>query len=88
MVFKKPVQNISANIKEPQGNDYYYDLYRELNSGLMLCCDGEQCKVLEQTEEYVRLIDVENIDNEDLEGIDTTFRLSSDEYKITTGGSV
>ena len=62
--------------------DYYYDLYKTKTSGYRLCCDGEQCKVLEQTESYVKLIDVENIDNEELDGIDTTFKLSIDEYNI------
>ena len=60
-------------------NDYF-DLYK-YDSNLRLCCDGEQCKILEQTEEYIRLIDVENIDNEELKGIDTSFKLSLLEYE-------
>lgn len=64
----------------------YYDLYRSSDSAYRLCCDGEQCKVLERTADYVKLIDVENIDNEELEGIDTTFRLSIKEFGIATFG--
>lgn len=60
-------------------NDDYYDFFSGW-SNLRLCCDGEQCKVLERTTDYVKLIDVENIDNEELEGIDTTFKLSITEF--------
>ena len=69
-----------------KGCDYldYYDLYKTDVSSLRLCCDGEQCKVLNKTDKYVELIDVENIDNEELEGIDTTFKLSIDEYNVAT----
>ena len=69
-----------------KGYDYYYDLYKNGNSNLRLCCDGEQCKVLERKDGYVRLIDVENIDNEELDGIDTIFRLTEEEFNIATGG--
>lgn len=69
----------------PDGNDYY-DLYRNTDSSLRLCCDGEQCKVLERTKDYVKLIDVENIDDESLDGIDTTFRLTLQEFDIATFG--
>lgn len=62
---------------------YYYDFFSWW-SNLRLCCDGEECKVLEQTDEYVKLIDVDNIDDEDLEGIDTAFKLTIDEFKIAT----
>ena len=64
----------------------YFDLYSDKYSGLRLCCDGEQCKVLERTADYVKLIDVENIDNEELRGIDTTFKLSIAEFNIATKG--
>ncbi|MBP5359543.1 MAG: hypothetical protein J6Y69_10250 [Treponema sp.] len=70
--------------REPYGNDYYYDLYRTVNSNMRLCCDGEQVKVLERTDQYVKLIDVENIDDEDLEEIDTTFKLETNEFNIAT----
>ena len=82
----KVVQTVYDHVirKETHGNDCYFDLYKEMNSGLRLCCDGEQCKILEQTDVYVKLIDVENIDNEDLEGIDTTFMLSTEEFGIAT----
>lgn len=62
----------------------YYDLFRDSYSGLRLCCDGEECKILEETETEVKLISANNIDDEDLEGIDTTFVLSREEYKIAT----
>lgn len=62
-------------------DDDYYDFFSGW-SNLRLCCDGEQCKVLERTTDYVKLIDVENIDNEELEGIDTTFKLSVEEFNI------
>lgn len=65
-------------------NCNYYDIYKNMDSGLRLCCDGEQCKVLEKTSDYVKLIDVENIDNPELSGIDTTFKLAIDEFKIAT----
>lgn len=72
--------------REPSSDgDFYYDLYKD-GSDLRLCCDGEQCKVLERTADYVKLIDVENIDNEDLEGIDTTFMLSLKAFGIATFG--
>lgn len=70
----------------PDGSPYF-DLCRDDYSYLKLCCDGEECKVLERTDEYVTLIDVENIDNDELEGIDTTFRLSVKEFSIATGGA-
>ena len=66
----------------------YYDLYRNENESVRLCCDGEQCKVLEHTEEYVRLVDVEDLDNEELEGIDTSFRLSIKEFEIAAKTSI
>ena len=62
----------------------YFDLFKNSYSGLRLCCDGEECKVLEETETEVKLISANNIDDEDLEGIDTTFVLSKEEYKIAT----
>lgn len=71
----------------PDGNNYY-DLYKDGYSSLKLCCDGEQCKVLERTADYVKLIDVENIDNEELEGIDTSFKLSVTAFEIATGGRI
>ena len=63
----------------------YYALYSDRYGDLKLCCDGEQCKVLERTDEYVKLIDVENIDNDELDGIDTTFKLTLEEFDIATG---
>ena len=68
----------------PDGSDYF-DLYKNAGSCLKFCCDGEECKVLEKTDEYVKLIDIENIDNEELDEIDTTFRLSLEEFRIATG---
>lgn len=65
--------------------DDYYDLYKsDTGTGYRLCCDGEQCEILEITSHYVKLIDVENIGNEELEGIDTSFRLTLAEYNIAT----
>lgn len=64
----------------------YYDLYKTSPGSYRLCCDGEQCKVLERTDRYVKLIDVENIDVDELEGIDTTFKLSIEEFEIAAFG--
>ena len=64
----------------PLDDDYYYDLYGSSYCGLRLCCDGEQCKIVNKTDSYIELIDIENIDNEELEGIDTTFKLSIAEF--------
>lgn len=69
-----------------KNDDDYHDLYSSISGSLKLCCDGEQCKVLERTADYVKLIDVENIDNEELEDIDTTFKLSTAEFNIATRG--
>lgn len=77
--------DLGFNVIRKDGD--YYDLFRNKNSSVMLCCDGEQCKVLKRTDEYVTLIDVENIDNDELEEIDTTFTLSVEEFKIATGGA-
>lgn len=71
--------------KSPDGSDYY-DLYRNCDSGLRLCCDGEQCVVTERTGEYINLVSVDNLDNEELCGIDTIFSLAPEEFEIATGG--
>ena len=69
----------------PDGSDYY-DLMG--SNGLRLCCDGEQCIIIDRTAEYVSLIDVENFENEELEdaGIDTVFHLSEKEFNTATHG--
>lgn len=64
-----------------EDGEFYYDLLGGETGGLRLCCDGEQCTVLEKTDEWVKLIDVENIGNEDLKGYDTSFKLSLKEFE-------
>lgn len=63
--------------------DDYYDFFSG-TSNLRLCCDGEQCKILERTKEYVKLICVDNIDNDELKDVDTTFKLSLEEFNTAT----
>lgn len=67
----------------PDGQ-FYYDLLGGSTGGLRLCCDGEECAVLERGDGWVKLIDHENIGDPDLEGLDTTFKLSEAEFNIAT----
>ena len=65
-----------------QDDTTYYDIKR---GDLLLCCDGEECMILEETDSYVILVSVQNIGNYDeLKGIDTSFKLSIGEFKTAT----
>ena len=65
----------------------YCDFYKNEDGSLILCCcDGEQCKVLERTDKYVRLVYVEDLDNQKLEDIDESFKLSINEFDIAAFG--
>lgn len=65
----------------PDGQ-FYYDLLGGSTGGLRLCCDGEECAVLERGDGWVKLVDEANIGDTDLEGLDTTFKLSEAEFNI------
>ena len=70
----------------PDGN-FYYDLLS--SSGLRLCCDGEECIVIDRTENYISLIDVLNFEDEEVEeleeaGINPVFRMSEKEFATAT----
>ena len=66
--------------KSPDGSDYY-DLFENCDSGLRLCCDGEQCVVTERTGEYINPVSVDNLYNEELCGIETIFSLAPEEFE-------
>lgn len=67
----------------PDGQ-FYYDLLGGSTGGLRLCCDGEECAVLERGDGWVKLVDEANIGDSDLDGLNTTFKLSEEEFNIAT----
>lgn len=67
----------------PDGQ-FYYDLLEGRTGGLRLCCDGEQCAVLERGDGWVKLVDEANVGDSNLDGLDTTFKLSEAEFNIAT----
>ena len=68
----------------------YYDFYGSRTGDARLCCDGEQCKVVERLkwggQKCVNLVSVDNLDNEELEGTETVFTLTEEEFGVATGG--